>query len=485
MTSNEVEFLQERLYLLETWLSNTPDDENNEDLIEKRDEYKGLIDETVLLQKKLRKTSKLLAKEGDKSILRKLSKKQNQYSSEIDEIMNYAESDVLFETAEIEPNELLGEPLETLVEQPGLEGSSSSLLNFSMSDFMPNALKLDYNKNLHSIAETSGLSSFGKIESTGSFSSGMESLFTISTSESNTYNYDQRTLRKKLKKVEKLLAAEELACSKGEMSEFDSIQLKKLRKKREQYTEALKIKTNKNNPVGSSKIPLHIDDTLLNDGVGVKNGIGNSQSDEDTEEEDFLKEIKEDRGRKNSKGEEGKRSHIENFHDSVISERRTNSSYGAISHDQKTLKKKLKKVQKLIAATNDPEELKKYKLKRTEYKTALETLNNEEAENVETSSSRRHAQHEIVVDEKIIAVDQDDAPPSSGRSLDSNSPKHESPEEEINQDNEEAIELLTKKLRKVVKVIAKAREEDDPKLLKKMEKKRLEYQTSLEKLGVR
>jgi len=463
---------------LETWLKNTADDDNNEDLIEKREEYKGLIDETVLLQKKLRKTSKLLAKETDKNILRKLSKKQDQYSSEIEEIMNYAESDVLFETAEIEPNELLGEPLETLVEQPGMEGSSSSLLNFSMSDFMPNALKPDHkNKDLQTIAENTGLSPYGK--NMESFSSGMDSLFTISSSQSNTYNYDERTLRKKLKKVEKLLEAEETACNKRGMLELDSIQLKKLRKKRDQYTDALRMKTNEGDTDASNKIPLHINETFLDVGAGVGNGLRDLQLDEDSEEEDLLKETVEEI-RHSSKGNGEQRLRTEQFHDSIISERRTGGSYGAMSHDKKTLKKKLKKVQKLIAATNDPEELKKYKLKRSEYKMALDTLNEAEMGNAEGSSSRRHAQHEVTVEEKPIPVDRDDATPLSGCSFDSNSRNNESPER--TQEKEDEIELLKKKLRKVVKAIARAREENDPKLLRKMEKKRLEYQTSLDEL---
>ena len=43
MVSSEVEFLEDRLALLETWLESTKyDDDNNEDLIQKQDEYKGL-----------------------------------------------------------------------------------------------------------------------------------------------------------------------------------------------------------------------------------------------------------------------------------------------------------------------------------------------------------------------------------------------------------------------------------------------------------
>ena len=74
MVSSEVEFLEDRLALLETWLESTKyDDDNNEDLIQKQDEYKGLIEETVLLQKKLRKVSRLLSTETSKKMLQKVS----------------------------------------------------------------------------------------------------------------------------------------------------------------------------------------------------------------------------------------------------------------------------------------------------------------------------------------------------------------------------------------------------------------------------
>ena len=49
MKSTEVEFLEERLALLETWLDNAvdDDDDDNKDLIEKREEYQGLKDEVI------------------------------------------------------------------------------------------------------------------------------------------------------------------------------------------------------------------------------------------------------------------------------------------------------------------------------------------------------------------------------------------------------------------------------------------------------
>jgi len=480
MASSEVEFLEERLALLESWIENTHDDDDSEDLVQKREEYQGLIEETVLLQKKLRKTSKLLSKESSKKLLQKLSKKQDQYLNEIEEIMNYAESDVLFETDEsIEPNELLGEPLETLMEQPGMEGSCASL-NFSMADFMPKVVKLQapatdlkMSDELHPIAENVGPSSYNKHnDSTESFSTGIASLFTISTANSDTYNYDVRTLRKKLKKVEKLLAAEEMGNSKNEMSQLNAVQVKKLRKKREQYTQALQHKTsggsllspNKNDSgfEGNdlvNKIPIRVDETNV-----ISLGVEELQLQDDTEEEEVAEE-------------EVAESNIEQLRHSSVGDRSNNENHTDISHDRKTLKKKLKKVKKMIAATDDPEELESYKQKKKEYKTALEALKQQETD-TELSSPSCLAQHDLIDDESFVPLERDDADLSPARIVDS-PPQHEEP---LHDENEEQIKLVQKKLRKTEKSIAKARKEDDPKKLKKMEKKRLEYQTSLDEL---
>jgi len=477
MASSEVEFLEERLTLLETWLESTKDDDdNNEDLIQKREEYRGLIEETIILQKKLRKTSKLLSTESSEKTLQKLAKKQDQYLCEIEEIMNYAESDVLFETAEIEPNELLGEPLETLMEQPGLEGSSSSELNFSMSDFMPKAAKASQSsvsskllkgEDLHPIAENTDTSSYTKHdESMASIGTGMATLFTISTANSNTYNYDEKTLRKKLKKVDKLLAAEEVKNNIGEVSPLDAREMKKLRKKREQYTEALQYKIGNGRSSSPNRSPIGAseDDVLINLGVEIQSQEDEQEDTEETTEVE-IEEYEE---------EECIELNIEQCHDSSVSNTRNRDCHDSVSYDRKTLKKKLKKVKILIAATSDAKQLELLKQKKKEYKMTLETLKEQEI-GVEKSSPSRHSQHELLEVEKVALIEEEDACLSPAYSIDSNTRGDVVPSEEI----KEQIEFLRKKLRKADKSIAKARIEDDPKKLKKIEKKRREYQAAL------
>lgn len=490
MASSEVEFLEERLALLETWLESTKDDDNNEDLIQKREEYRGLIEETVLLQKKLRKTSKLLSTVSNEKTLQKLSKKQDQYICEIEEIMNYAESDVLFETSEIEPNELLGEPLETLMEQPGLEGSSSSL-NFSIADFMPKLARASQpsssdhptGEDLHPIAESTGTSSYANYnESMESVSTGLSTLFTISTSNSSTLNHDEKTLRKKLKKVEKLLKAEEMTYSNSETSPMNDIEIKKLMKKREQYIQTLEekffngdsstLKENDNNRFQGfdslNKCP-----TRSNENNVINLSVEDAQYQCDLQEENkqtIGEEIEEC-------GEEDKESNAEQFHHSSVSNIMDPDCHLNASYDQKTLKKKLKKVKRMMAVASDAKELELYRQKKKEYKIALETLKGQEVD-IEILSPSRNSQYEVVDDAKVASIEGDDKRLSPMCSVVSYSQHEEvSPAE-----NEDQIELFQKKIRKADKSITKAQKEDDPKKLKKIQKKRLEYQASLVEL---
>ena len=264
MKSTEVEFLEDRIIVLDGWLENAGEDEDNEDyqaLVQKRKEYEALSDEIVLLQKKLRKISKLNTKEKDEKVLQKFERKQNQYSTEIEEIMNYVEMDELFETAEIEPNELLGEPLETLTEQPGMEGSCSGDFDFSISDFMPKrkttstvqdqqqqqrvVSSYDDDVDDHSQSSPDIITTKEDYEKVSSHSAGiMNGLFTISVADSNTNNYDESILNKKLKKVNRLLRAH----NDDEASyRFRPIEVRKLMKKRKQYTEALRNQISSSN----------------------------------------------------------------------------------------------------------------------------------------------------------------------------------------------------------------------------------------------
>ena len=99
-----------------------------------------------------------------------------------------------------------------------------------------------------------------------------------------------------------------------------------------------------------------------------------------------------------------------------------------------------------MASTDDPEELETYRQKEKEYKMALYLLKQNETD------AELH---------------------SDG------SPQQE--QESLCKEEEAEIAMLRKKLRKADKSLAKARKEEDPKVLK-MEKKRAEYQNALDKL---
>lgn len=452
---------------METWLESTKNDEHNEDLIEKREEYRGLIEETILLQKKLRKTSKLLSTENSEKMLQKLSKKQDQYLCEIDEIMNYAETDVLFETAEIEPNELLGEPLETLMEQPGMEGSVHSL-NFSISDFMPNMARVpqfspsEQVDELHPVTENNGNSSAAKYnESSATISTDSTALFSASTANSNTYNYDERTLRKKLKKVEKLLEAGEILDSYNEASRLDAKQMKKLRKKHEQYTQALEYIIENGGPPS----PMRNDNQDQDfDPLSMSpNDVEEEQFQEDSQEES--EEIIEEEIIEGYEIEEYEDSNHEQPSDSPVNGTSDHNGKSSVSYDRKTLKKKLKKVKRMMECTSDAKELELYKQKKKEYKMALQAIKEQE-NGVEKSSRSRGSQHELL---EI----RESAPSHSVHSHSySHSPSHSRRDTIPSEENDDhQLEVIQKKLRKADKAIEKARKEGDPKKLKKIDRK--------------
>ncbi len=508
MVSAEVEFLEERLGLLESWLESTKEDGNNDDLIEKREEYRGLIEETILLQKKLRKTIKLLSTEKNEKMLQKLAKKQDQYHGEIDEIMNYAETDVLFETAEIEPNELLGEPLETLMEQPGLEGSSSSLPNFSLDDFMPNVSKAsqlspsDQDDDFEVVAESNGTSNVHKnYDCSATFSTSSTSLFTASTGQSNANNYDERTLRRKLKKVQKLLAAEEVLINKNEPLQLDAIQIKKLNKKVEQYTQALQNVMRNGMPSSPTtnddrehrNNPLSMNPNNTEEGLLVEDSkeefdeiIYEEILEDEILEEEYIEEeiIEEEEELEYYESEEEDDTNREQTHDNHdVNDSRNQNSKISASYDRRTLKKKMKKLKKMMEGTSDATELELLKQKKKEYKLALQATKKQENGVKIPSQSRLSPQHELIETEESAPNEGGDEvytnPSGSVHSHSQQSTGENFPSEEV---NDVLINTLKKKLRKADKAIEKARNEDDPKKLKKMEKKRLEYQTSLDEL---
>merc|ERR1712238_373573 len=181
------------------------------------------------------------------------------------------------------------------------------------------------------------------------------SVFTISTTNSDTNNYDESTLRKKLKKVNKLLTEHENESNNEEsLNQVTPKEVKKLRRKHEQYTQALSHKIGNGSLLGS-----------LND----------------TEDEN---------------DDEKKSNHHEHhYHGSTVSDKRSHSKFNDDDiiniqqscphphtlHDQKILKKKLKKLKKMISSTDDPDKLKTYKKKKNEYKMELEILNQQENNN--------------------------------------------------------------------------------------------------------
>lgn len=621
MKSTEVEFLEDRIGLLESWLENAVEDvdcDDNRELVQKREEYQALMDEVILLQKKLRKTSKLISKEEDKKVLHKLRRKEFQYSNEIEEIRNYTEMDEFFETTEetsLMVHQLLGEPLETLIERPDMEGSCATL-NFSMSDFMPTIAeqpkrcdKSSYDELLRPIEEDHG-GSFSHSElatddndihmnkSNISISS-ISSLFTISFADSNTNNYDESTLKGKLKKVNRLLSAHDKevdnsVASIGEPYQLNLVEVKKLRKKREQYIQALQNKSYNNGSLlnGSRNTAEDFDNSFRSNNSSasvftistansdtnnydestlrkklkkvnklltehenelnneeslnqvtpkevkklrrkheqytqaLSNKIGNGSllgSLNDTEDEDeddnniyesnhsfvnnsleneestnvtnfvdeeYEKRILEEDEDEND-DEKNSNQHEHHYHGSTVSDKRSHSKFNDDDiiniqqsrphphtlHDRKILKKKLKKLKKIILSTDDPDKLKTYKKKKNEYKMELEILNQQENNNetlqqgdsIDDDEEKNHAvPSEINEEDTAILL-----------------PGHIQEQELLYNDeneDEERIVLLKKKIRKAGKFIVKTKIEDDPKKLRKMEKKREEYQTELDEL---
>jgi len=183
--------------------------------------------------------------------------------------------------------------------------------------------------------------------------------------------------------------------------------------------------------------------------------------------------------------------HEHHYHGSTVSDKRSHSKFNDDDiiniqqsrphphtlHDRKILKKKLKKLKKIILSTDDPDKLKTYKKKKNEYKMELEILNQQENNNetlqqgdsIDDDEEKNHAvPSEINEEDTAILL-----------------PGHIQEQEPLYNDeneDEERIALLKKKIRKAGKFIVKTKIEDDPKKLRKMEKKREEYQTELDEL---
>jgi hypothetical protein len=117
--------LEDKLFLLESWMEEDPYDDS---LRLKRDEYFGLSEEVDILGKKMLKTIKLLQEPNQPSVA-KLEKKRDQYEREFQEIVQYVQTDPFFAEVEeslpaaLRANSLLGQPLDIVMEMPGLEES--------------------------------------------------------------------------------------------------------------------------------------------------------------------------------------------------------------------------------------------------------------------------------------------------------------------------------------------------------------------------
>ncbi|KAL3912957.1 MAG: hypothetical protein SGILL_006683 [Bacillariaceae sp.] len=430
MASSEMDMVEDRLRLIDSWLVDQPE---NERLMEKRDEYLGLLEELTILSKKLKKTSKLLVQEDKQPVLLKLAKKQEQYSHEIEDILAYVDQDALFAEAEMDPSDLLGVPLETLVEQPGMEGSSATL-NFSVSDlpYMPpkiggsaagnnSSTTLDHNgsgvleeyEELHPIKEEQSFhyNSMGSLPpaSTHSSASIEASLHSTASAHSAISVHDTETLRKKLQKVEKLLE---------DQQNMDKKQIKKLKKKRDEYASALEH-------LGSGD---SIDPNSVN-GRSVASFADSSIGTTDVSTSSFFHPSQD--------GGAGDLSNLKGY-------------------DKQTVQKKLRKVKKLIDATTDEAKLESFRMKQQEYEQTLDEI--AAAEGGGSMSSFGDSNASIPMDDLLVELDEEER---------------------------RKWKVTKKKLQKVERILAEATESGDVKQTKKMERKRDEYLAILDEITQR
>jgi hypothetical protein len=419
-----MDLLEERLQTLDSWLADQPD---NETLLEKREEYSGLYEELNILTKKLRKTSKFLLEETKKGSLVKLAKKQEQYSHEIEDIMAYVDQDEMFLEAEMDPSDLLGVPLETLVEQPGMEGSSANL-NFSVSDlpYMPPRTKKSPNLTMGKTltngnhgSSSNGLDHSGSVNGDAEYeelhpikeeqslhcNTSLASLSTSVTSLStgSISGHDPATLRKKLEKVEKLL-------NDADNCTVEKNQIKKLRKKRDEYAQAL----------------YNCDVAELDGNKSLHSFAESSVATMDVSSSSLFR----------------------------LSGNACSSVVSPKSYDKKTLQKKLRKVRKLMTSTTDENELESYQLKEQEYQQALDEM-------------MTHGSSQTFMD-------------SSSASIETDAVLLELDEEE-----RKLYRTLQKKIDKAEKLLADAHEKVDIKQIKKLKAKQDEYVAALEELKKR
>ena len=414
--------LEEKLCLLENWLEEDPDDVA---LAQKHEEYEGLLEEVEILGKKMRKTIKLLSKNDPSK--EKLERKKDQYEREFQDIVLYVQNDPFFQNQEeLPPSSLLGKPLEMVMEMPGLEESIASMdFNNSQNDLRGGNLE-EIRQSVH-------------------------------------------TLQKKLKKVEAML----------ETASFK--EAKKLQKKRDQYIEEIRQEQSK-----LARIQEKLDNSRSNlrdgpDERRKREDLLESQLEleDDMEDQELSQDASCDMSDVQEAAMRGKAlldKEQEDTQEEEEDELPQQSRKKKHSKEYKTLKKKLEKINSLIAGSSNPKEQKKLQKKRNDYASQLDLLgeNDDGDDNGvfgDSHSSMGSKSLQLSVDTELIDDEHDE--------LEHTELRDDSPR--AGKKHTKEYKTLKKKLAKIDQMIAES--ECNSKEQKKLQKKRNGYVSQLESLG--
>ena len=413
--------LEEKLFLLENWIQDEPEDE---DLQQKHEEYLSLLEEVDILGKKMRKTVKLLQVPNQPNTP-KLEKKKDQYEREFQEIVNYVTNDPFFNQdqddeeddddllpQEVRANSLLGLPLEMVQEMPGLEDSIATL-NYQYRKPETQRRKADVKKLKKEVA----------------------------------------TLNKKLKKVEEMM---ENASTEKEK--------KKLERKHEEYVVSLEI----------SKAELK--DAMIEQEEDNESSVGSigtasiqlSMTSLNTNEKE---DVEDDAS-------------IENLHTAQSPSKKTASpkvNVKALKKEVALLQKKLGKVQDMIEDADTTKEIKKLQKKQKQY---LEDLQIKK-EKLKGAMIGREGEHDSSIGSlgassasiSVTSVSQTDSSfdfEAEQQAVDEMRQlvEHQESREQLQRQTVKEYVLLKKKLRKTEKLISKAK---DVKEKRKLAKKQKQY----------
>ena len=414
--------LEEKLCLLENWLEEDPDDVA---LAQKHEEYEGLLEEVEILGKKMRKTIKLLSKNDPSK--EKLERKKDQYEREFQDIVLYVQNDPFFQNQEeLPPSSLLGKPLEMVMEMPGLEESIASM---------------DYNNSQNDLRG-------GNLEE---------------------IRQSVHTLQKKLKKVEAML----------ETASFK--EAKKLQKKRDQYIEEIRQEQSK-----LARIQEKLDNSRSNlrdgpDERRKREDLLESQLEleDDMEDQELSQDASCDMSDVQEAAMRGKAlldKEQEDTQEEEEDELPQQSRKKKHSKEYKTLKKKLEKINSLIAGSSNPKEQKKLQKKRNDYASQLDLLgeNDDGDDNGvfgDSHSSMGSKSLQLSVDTELIDDEHDE--------LEHTELRDDSPR--AGKKHTKEYKTLKKKLAKIDQMIAES--ECNSKEQKKLQKKRNGYVSQLESLG--